>query len=155
MACSHGQYDRPGLILPVLRLEAEEVAQRHNLFHLLGLVLRTGLLGLGQHPLGELNTLDAIRKSRIVLIEAAHGLLRAVGVSQNQSLLAASRAVHGCSQPSRACSHYDDIMQTNITMKKSSFKVDKGYAAFWGQGGGDHFARNVFRLEGDCRGCFA
>ena len=129
VAGAHGQDDGFGLVLPVLRLEAEEIAQRHDLLHLLSLVLRPELLGLGQHSLRELYALDALRKSGVVFIEAAHGLLRAVDISQNQRLLSASRAVHGCGQPSRACSYYDDIMQANITIKKLPFKVDKGYAA--------------------------
>ena len=129
VAGAHGQDDGFGLVLPVLRLEAEGVAQRHDLLHLIRLVLRPELLGLGQHPLRELYALNAIRKAGVVFIEAAHGLLRAVDIAQNQRLLSASRAVHGSGQPSRACSYYDDIMQANITIKKPPFKVDKGYVA--------------------------
>ena len=142
------------LVLPVLRLEAEEVAQRHDLLHLIRLVLRPELLGLGQHPLRELYALNAIGKAGVVFIEAAHGLLRAVDIAQDQRLLSASRAVHGSGQPSRACSYYDDIMQANITIKKLPFKVDKGYVALRSGPEAGLFTRNVFRLEGDCRGCF-
>ena len=144
VAGAHGQNDRLGLVLPVLRLEAEELAQGHDLLHLLGLILRPELLGLGQHSLRELNALDALRKSGIVFIEAAHGLLRAVDISQNQSLLSASRAVHGCGQPRRACSHYDDIMQANITMNKLAFKVDKGYVALGRRGETGPFCPQCF-----------
>ena len=45
-------------------------------------------------------------------------------------------------------------MQANITIKKLFFKVDKGYVALGAGLWAGHFTRNVFRLEGDCRGCF-
>jgi len=113
VAGSHGQYDGFCLVLPVLRLHAEEVSQVHNLLHLLGLVLRAELLGLSQHLLRELHALNALGKAGIILIEATHGRLRAVYVAQNQRLLSAPGTVHGGGKPCRACSYYDDIMQAN------------------------------------------
>ena len=113
MAGPHGQDDSLGLILPVLSLQAEEVSQVHDLLHLLRLVLRSEPLGLGQYPLRELNAINALWKTGIVLIEAAHSGLRAVNAPQNQRLLPSSGAVHGSGQPCRACSYYDHIIQAN------------------------------------------